>query len=372
MSDEALTLVPVAESGKADLPPTRRRGRWGLVGLFLVITGVFAGGLIALRPGEPPPEEVSPPSESQPVTETPPPTPPSPPKPAVDLLVGFIPPKAAAVFTLNLHQMLESPTFLKLFGTHREAEIRKGDKGWGWVPLVGADPGKDIQQVQIFLFAHLSGTPTVLARGHFDPAHFAVGPDRLEEAPAGVEKSFRFFNQKDAKTGKTVVFAPIGPDLVVSDVPRMPAVVALATGVTKAHPPEDPVLQAQLKEVNRNQSLWLAVSFDKLGQVPRLDNNALETYLRPLFRSAQSVQGGINCGMDEVRADLVFRAKDDENANKLEKYLRDTCEAAKVARQTVKDKDMLPLLQLLGTGQRKREGRRLEIHCRLTAAQLGR
>jgi hypothetical protein len=255
---------------------------------------------------------------------------------------------------------------------HWEAEVRKGEKGWGWVPLVGAEPRKDLQQVQFFLFPRLVGTPTVLARGHFDPARFVIGPNRLEEAPAGVEKSFRFFNHKDAKTGKATVFAPVGPDLVVSDASRMPAVVALATGVTKAHPPEDPLLQALLKEVDRKQSLWLAVSFDKLGQVAHLDNTALEYYLRPLFRSAQTVQGGISYGTDEVRADFVFRAKDDDNAKYLEKYLRDASEAAKVARQTVKDKDMLPLLQLLGTAQRKRDGRRLEIHCRLTASQLGR
>jgi hypothetical protein len=294
------------------------------------------------------------------------------PLPAVDPLADFIPPKAAAVITLNSRQMLDSPIFQKLHGSYWEAEIRKGEKGWGWVPLVGADPRKDLQQVQFILFPHLNSMPMILARGRFDPALFAVGPNRLEEAPAGVEKSFRFFNHKDARTGKAAMFAPIGPNLVVSEPNRMPPVLALASGVTKVHPPEDPLLQELLKEVNRGQSLWLAVSFDKLGQVSRLDYNALEAYLRPLFRHAQAVQGGVTYRTDEVRADFFFRARDDDNANRLEKYLRDTCEAAKTARHAVKDKDMLPLLQLLGTGKVERKEKRMEIHCRLTAAQLGR
>jgi hypothetical protein len=114
----------------------------------------------------------------------------------------------------------------------------------------------------------------------------------------------------------------------------------------------------------------LAASFDKLGQVPRLDNKVLETYLRPLFRNAQAVQGGITYRTDEVLAEFTFRAKDDDSADKLEKYLRETCEAARGAHLVIKDKELLPLFQMLGTGQERREGKRVTVRSRLTAGQL--
>jgi hypothetical protein len=370
-SEKALRLVPVAEGEKADRPAPRRR-RWGLLGLTLVSAWVLAGGVIAWRSGRFATCDVPPLQENHLPTETATPTPSPASQPGVDPLAGFVPPKAAAVFTLNLHQMLQSPAFAKLHGTQWEADLRKGNKGWSWVPLVGADPGKDLQQVQFFLFPHVNNPAMVLARGRFNPGHFVLGPNRLEEVPAGVEKSLRFFHHKDARTGTTTLFAPIGSDLIVAEASRMTAVVALATGVTQVRPPEDSLLQARLKEVDRQQSLWLAVSFDKLNPVPRLDHAVLELYLRPLLRCAQSVQGGITYGTDEVRAHFVFHARDDDNASKLEKFLRDTCEAAKAARHGVKEKDLLPWFRLLAVCQRQRAGTRVELHGRLTAAQLSR
>jgi hypothetical protein len=366
ISAEELTPVP-ADEPRVTAPPPARRRRWRWALPALVIAGAIGIGFLAMRPAGTAPIEDSPVPEERSATETPAPTPKPPPSPEGNPLAGFVHPKTAALFTLKVRQMLDSPMFQKLHGPQWEATLRQGERGWGWIPLVGTDPRKDLQRVQFMLFPHNNSAPLILARGHFDLAHFALGPGLLEEAPPGFDKSFRFFHLKDARTGKVAVFAPVGPNLVIAEGYRLAAVVSQATGVTRARP-EDPLMQELLKEVNRDQSMWLAASFDKLGPVPRLDNQVLETYLRPIFRNAQAVQGGVTYRTDEVLAEFTFRARDDDAADKLEKYLRDTCEAAKGAHLVIKDKELLPLFQLLATGQGRREGKRLTVRCRLTAA----
>ena len=122
--------------------------------------------------------------------------------------------------------------------------------------------------------------------------------------------------------------------------------------------------------MDRDQAVWLAVSFQKLGPIPRLNDFGLETVLRPVLRHAESVQGGVRFG-DEVRAEFVFRAPTEADASELDQDIQAACEIAQGAHLLPGvDPAPLPLLRLLGTGTTRRDGRTVTLRCAASADRL--
>ena len=122
--------------------------------------------------------------------------------------------------------------------------------------------------------------------------------------------------------------------------------------------------------MDASQSVWLAVSFDKLGPVPRLADLGLETVLRPILRHAESVRGGVAFG-DDVRGQFVFRARTDADARELEQDLNASCTVAQGAYFLPGlDPSLLPALEFMGTGTTVRDGRDITLSCRLPADRI--
>jgi hypothetical protein len=203
----------------------------------------------------------------------------------------------------------------------------------------------------------------VLFHGRFDAARLAVGPGKLREASDG---PFHFYEAP----GDATRLAPVGDVLALSN--SRPRLLAALEYAASPRPGEmqDRTMGELLAEVDRGQTVWLAVSFPKLGRLPRLNDPGLELVARPVLRHAESVQGGFRFGED-VRAELVFRAPTEADAAELERDIRACCQVAQGAYLLPGlDASYLPLLRLLGAGAAERDGRTVTLRAAVPADQL--
>ncbi len=281
---------------------------------------------------------------------------------AADALADYLPADAGAVYTLTLRQTLASPAGRRLADPMRSfLDTEKGSHPW--MDDLGADPINDVDWAQFIFCPPDLDRPLVLLRGRFDPARFAVGPGKLHQTSDG---RFSFFELP----GRPTALALVGDYLVVCDSrPRFLAALNYAAAPRPAAL-EDARLAGLLRQVDRKQSVWLAVSVDQLGPVPRLTDFGLETVLRPVLRHAESVSGGVTTA-DDVRGDFVFRAHTDADAKELDQDLIASCTVAQGAYLLPGlDPSLLPLLEFMGTGATARDDRDVTLRCRLPADRL--
>ena len=269
------------------------------------------------------------------------------------------------MYTIDLRQALATPA-----GRGLAAPLRRFLEGEGtvrpWLDCLGADPLHDVERLQ-FVFAPPDlNQPLVLLKGRFDSSRFRDGRG-LREASEG---PFRFYEAAGPAHGAATDLAPVGDVLAVSaSRPRLLAALNYAVA-PKPTELQDDCLRDLLREVDRDQAVWLAVSFRKLGPVPRLTDFGLETVLRPLLRHAESVRGGVRFG-DEVRGEFVFRAPSEADARALDQDIQAACEIAQGAYLLPGvDPSLSPLLRLLGTGTTHREGRTVTLRCAAPAERL--
>ncbi len=274
-------------------------------------------------------------------------------------LDGYLPPDAGAVYTLNLRQAFATPAGRELAGPLRR--FLEGEKTVRpWLDSLGADPIKDVDWAQFIFCPPDLDQPLVLLKGRFDASRFRAGGDKLREVSEG---PFRFFEAPGPSHGAATDLAPVGDVLAVSaSRPRLLAALNYAAA-PEPEEPREACLRDLLHEVDRDQAVWLAVSFPKLGPVPRLTDFGLETVLRPVLRHAESVQGGVRFG-DEVRGEFVFRAPSEADASELDQDIQAACEIAQgVDLLPGVDPSLTPLLRLLGMGTTHRVGRTVTLRC---------
>jgi hypothetical protein len=294
---------------------------------------------------------------------------PSPPGPAFadDALADYLPEEAGAVYALNQREARASSTGQRLLGSLRQL-LDKEKVYQPWMGLAGADPVRDVDEARFVFCPPDLDRPLLLLRGRFDPGRFQVGPGKLRE---GSDGPFRF-DELPGPKGRVTHLARVGGFLAVCD--SRPRFLAALTYAADRRPIrlQDRRLGELLAEVDRGQGVWLAVSLGKLGPIPRLTNRGLELVLRPLLSHAEGVQGGLSCGDDEVRAAFFFRARTEADAADLETALQSSCQLAQGARVLPGiDRELLPLLDLFGTGVVRRDGAAVEVRCRLPADRLG-
>ena len=281
-------------------------------------------------------------------------------------LDDYLPPDAGAVYTINPRQALETPAGRRLAEPLRR--FLEGEKTVRpWLDSLGADPLSDVDRVQFIFSPPELDEPLVLLKGRFDASRLRAGRGALREASEG---PFRFYEAAASHSGPATDLAPVGDVLAVS--PSRPRLLAALNYAAAPRPVElrDAGLRDLLREVNRDQGVWLAVSFKQLGPVPRLTDFGLETVLRPVLRHAESVQGGVRFG-DEVRGEFVFRAATEAGAGELDQDLQAACEVAQGAYLLPGvDPSLLPLLRLLGTGTTHRDGRTVTLRCAAPADRL--
>lgn len=284
-------------------------------------------------------------------------------------LQGYIPADAAAVLSADLRQMRESPVVKDhLMGTMKKI-LERAEGQEKWIGLVGADPLTDLDALQVVVFpGSTKRAPLWLARGRFQTSRFKTGPGKLQ---AKVADGFRVYEHRQA--GQPVTFvAPAGDYLVISQ-DRAAVVAALerAAGKARAGTP-DPAFQKLLEKVDRQQTLWLAVAFDKVGPVGRLQDLTLDMVLRPVFNHAKAVSGGIHCGKD-LTADFHFPCGRASDAGELQGALNSSCEVARGASLVSfgRGTDFQPIIALFAAAQVTRDGSNVRFHSSVPADRLG-
>jgi hypothetical protein len=283
-----------------------------------------------------------------------------------DALADYLPDDAIGVATLNLARMLDAPVVANNFRNPLMRVLQRGDVGGGWLAALGIDPRKDLQSLQMI---HRRGAnrPLIVVHGHFDTARFQVGPGELEEVRDGPDGCFRLFEYHDPDENKTTTLALAGDYLVACEA-RPPVVAALTYAANpRKSEPKDAALRNYLATVDRTQSLWISVPLGKVGPIARLSNKGLELALRPVFKFAKEVRGGVSCDKD-IRAEFVFVAGTEDDAEQLETSLKSVCEVAQTAPFLFgKDKDLLPFFRLLASGETTRDGLTITLRCRWSA-----
>lgn len=288
-----------------------------------------------------------------------------------DVLAEYLPEDSAAVIVVDLPLLRQSPVGRKHLMSFLKQLVREAEGEFAWLSWLGINPLDDLDSLQISFAAGGEGQPLWLARGRVDRSHFHVAAQGTEK----VVDHFRVWEYADRQSKRKTTLAAAGDVLLVSDTSAR-VIAALKygrerqTGKLDLHPVRDPMLRDMLAKVDRRRSIWLAASMNKLGSVRRIDNFWLEAILRPLLSHAESVRGGFTCAED-VRADLLFQAATEEKAAQLETDLKRLHELAGGASLLLsRQNELLPLLRLLGTGETKREGTNVLLHCRVAGDQL--
>lgn len=287
------------------------------------------------------------------------------------VLADYVPEDSEAVLAVNLRSLLDSPTGRRHLMSPLKELVQDGEDNFQWIHLLGINPFDDLDSLEISFAPGSGGQPLWLARGRVDRSRFQTGPGNLRKKTAD---HFRIWEYMDRQRKKTTTLALAGDALVVSDTPARITAALKQAANPRSVIVRDAALRELLRKVDRRQSIWLAASFRKFGPVERIDNRWLELILRPLFRQAESVYGGLTCAED-VRAELHFASATEESAMKLEADLKNICNvAAEVAQGAALllrgQEELVPLVRLLGTGETNREGKSVSLRCRLLAEQL--
>lgn len=276
---------------------------------------------------------------------------------AADALDGYLPDDTAAVYTLRVRALLRSRAYRRYYHGKLPAALARDPIIQRGMALTGIQLSADVEWAQAVVGGRDVTRPLLLFRGQVDPGRFQLGPGALERADeAGGVYRYR------GREG-TAYLAAAGEFLVASaDESRVEDALAHAAAPAPARPRHEGVRRL-LAEVDQRQTLWLAVSFDALGPLPRLSPDVLNGLLRPVITKAESVRGGVTV-RDDLEAEFRFRARDAGGAEAIEAHLREHCEAAPGA-ALLADPALHPLLDLLGTGKTERDGNDVILRCRL-------
>jgi hypothetical protein len=293
-------------------------------------------------------------------------------KPMAEVLVDYLPPDTGAVVTADLRRLREMPGgdwfVAALFRAmaQRVPELRKER-----ADLLGMNLLEDVDWAQLIWTASDTERPLVKFLGRIDAGRFQIGKDRLRRHS---EAGFDVLEHGSPPAGvPRVTFAPfIGSLLADENHGRLLANLR-ELGSSQRAELQDARMRELLREVDRSQCLWLAISVDKLHlvQLPKEGGPAasLNTF-QNLMVKAETIQGGL-MGSEDITLQLVFTCRGAAEAQGLEqelKNLREAIPAFLLAIQfgTLKiEKEFVPLLQGLASAEVASEGRGVTVSCRI-------
>jgi hypothetical protein len=280
------------------------------------------------------------------------------------VLADYVPEDSEALLAANVRSLRESPSGRQLLGPSLRQLLARAERRLRWIELLGINTLEDLDTLQISFAPGAGGQPLWLARGRLDRSRIQLGPDKLQETTLD---HFRVWKWSDRPNKRATLIAPVGDTLVVSDTSSR--VQAALRQASDPRPPavRDAVLRELLAKVDRRQSVWFAASVRSLGPLDGLKDLWLTMLLRPVLAHAESIRGGIDCG-DELRADLHFRAASIEDADRLETSLKSIRDLAREGGWLLGgQKELRPLLRLIGSATLHRDGTSIQLRSRLPA-----
>jgi hypothetical protein len=267
-------------------------------------------------------------------------------------LVGYLPEDTAAVISLQPGELLQAPVVRQHFAGPLRAVLMHDRNLQSALRPLGLDLFRDLDSAQFLFAARDPFRPLVLLRGRFEPERFQLSPDRLKELRGGPGDRYRLFEAP--KGGLTI--APVAETLAFSfSKKRLDTALDFAAGVTHGEL-KDSKMRELLARVNSDDQISMAVSFRRLGKVPRLADALMERLLRPVFDHADSVVGGVKF-RDNARGWFRFRANKDSDADELARHLQGVIDLARGARFIPGlSNDWLTLAKLVAAAEVERDG----------------
>jgi hypothetical protein len=278
------------------------------------------------------------------------------------VLADYVPEDSQAVLVVNARQVRESPAGRKYLAPLIQQMIRQAGGRLQWIELLGLNDLDDLDSLQISFAPSAGEEPMWLLRGRFDPSRVQIGSDKLQENSLD---RFRVWEHTDRREKRTTIIAPLGDMLAVSESRNRVLLAFKHASNPQANTVRDATLRELLTKVDRQQTLWLAASLRNLGSINEIEDSWLKLLLRPLRTHAESVYGGMQCAED-VRADFHFRAATEDKATQLEMAIQSIRDlASEGGSLLVRQKELQPLLRLLGASQIQRESASIQLRSRL-------
>ena len=283
------------------------------------------------------------------------------------VLADYVPEDSEALVVVNVRSLRESPIGRQHLGPSLQQIVRQAERRVRWMDLLGINLLEDVDTIQISFAPGAGDQPVWLMGGRLDRSRFQIGRDKLSETTLD---RFRVWEYTDRATKRTTLLAPVGDVLVVSETRSRVLAALKQANDPRPTSVRDAKLRDLLAKMDRRQSIWLAASIESLGPISGIDNYLLKIVLHPLLAHADSVYGGIACAED-LRIEMYFHAATDEDAVRLETALQNIHDTAPGAALLLeRQKELLPLLHMLGASTIGRDGKTIRLRCRLTADQL--
>lgn len=278
-------------------------------------------------------------------------------------LAEYVPEDSQAVLAVNVRQLQESPAGRQQqqLAPAVQLFIHRSGGRVHWIDLLGINLFDDLDTILISFAPATGEEPLWLIRGRLDRSSMQIGPNKLHETSLD---RFRVWEYSDRREKRTTIIAPVGDMVVVSE-----SRVRMRAALEQASNPRPLVVRNRaldelLTKVDRQQALWFAASFKELGPLTEIEDYWLKLLLRPLLAHAESAYGEITCA-DDLRAELHFRAATAEEAGQLEMSLESIRNIVREgASLLIRQKELLPLLRLLGAGEIHRDGTMILLNCR--------
>jgi hypothetical protein len=283
-----------------------------------------------------------------------------------DALADYIPADAGAVLSFDVRQLREAPLVRGPLGEPLHQLVSRSEWELPWVKLAGIDPWDGVDRVRILMPAAEPSRSLWLIHGRIDPSRFQLGSDQFQPHREG---SWQLYEFLDPFMGR-IWLAAAGDTLLVSvSKSRLTETLTLAAS---PHPVavRDAALRELLNRIDRTQPVWFVASMAALGSVARLQNRAMDAVLGPVLRRSRTIEGGVRV-TEDVQAMFSFHTDDEAAAQQLQQTLKNVVEVAQGAKWLLRsDQDLLPLFDLIGTGETSRTGATVKIHCRMSSEQL--
>jgi len=277
---------------------------------------------------------------------------------APQALADYLPPDTAAVYGFDVRQILTSSCVKANFAGPLEQLAHRGDATFPWMKLIGVKLLEDVDRLRIVLGTEDPTHPLFLFEGRFSRDRFKVGPGALEE---NIEDRFRLYEYRDPHTRAITVLAPAGSYLVVSSA-RAKVQAALAYAADPHGPaPKTPVMEL-LKGVDTKQGVWLAAAFHRFAGLHM--DGTVGLVLNPIFRYARTLAGGMSFG-EKLSGDFHLRTGNEADARELEEKLTSSCTLARGFAELLANSAWNPILRMMGTGEVRRVGAAIDVHCHL-------
>lgn len=237
----------------------------------------------------------------------------------------LLPNDTAAVLTINVRQILDSPIARKQFIEHAKAELDKNKEAGETFKALGFDPFQDVSTIT--LAGPNGGEGLMIFHGKFDPAKFKTGAedyskknaDKLKVVKEGDYTLYQTQLPNPATRMTQDMYLAIIDETTLAGARKSEYVVeALDKKAGKKTQDLSKGLKDLLAKADPKQNVSFVVTEEALGKGPL----AAVPQVQQFLQDVKGVRGGFTVAED-VRMNIVFTSTSGETAQALSDRIKD-------------------------------------------------